>query len=119
MFLNSARHLGIFSELKDLARDTFDTILQNDFEGLAGRVAISWELNQRLDEGTNPSQIQDILHKINDYLLGFKLLGAGGGGFLLLYCPKPKQAAVRKALNDLSVLEFSFEPEGSKIIYVV
>ena len=101
MFLNSARHLGIFSELKEHARDTFETILRNDFEGLARKVAISWELNQQLDEGTNPPQIQAIISMIGDYLLGFKLLGAGGGGYLLMFAKTPEAALkVKKILES-------------------
>jgi len=51
--------------------------------------------------------------------LGGKLLGAGGGGFLLLCCPLEKQGKVREALSPLVPMAFSFEPEGSKIIHVV
>ena len=43
--------------------------------------------------------------------------GAGGGGFLLLYTPKEKQEGIIKALPELRHVPFSFEPEGSKIIY--
>ena len=50
--------------------------------------------------------------------VGGKLLGAGGGGFLLFYVEPPKQAAVREALMELCELPFRFEPQGSKIIYV-
>jgi galactokinase/mevalonate kinase-like predicted kinase len=94
MFLNSSRHLEIFTEMKKHSRDTFHTILNNDYEGLAGKVAYSWELNQRLDAGTNPPVIQQIISSIEDYLLGFKLLGAGGGGYLLMFA-KTGDAAVK------------------------
>lgn len=50
---------------------------------------------------------------------GGKVLGAGGGGFLLLYCPHERQPQVREALKNLKEMEFAFEPEGSKIIYVI
>lgn len=50
--------------------------------------------------------------------LGGKLLGAGGGGFLLFYCPKEKQKRLRSALSDLWELPFSMENSGTKIIYV-
>lgn len=48
---------------------------------------------------------------------GGKILGAGGGGFLLLYCEPEKQEGVRKGLADLKELHFNFASEGSKIIY--
>ncbi len=50
--------------------------------------------------------------------LGGKLLGAGGGGFLLFYCPKEKQKRLRSALSDLWELPFAMENSGTKIIYV-
>ena len=49
--------------------------------------------------------------------LGGKLLGAGGGGFLLFYCEKDKQPALVKALELLMVVPFNFENEGSQVLY--
>jgi len=64
--------------------------------------------------------------RINEYCdkarragaVGGKILGAGGGGFLLLYCEQENQNKVREALSDLKEAPFKFEPQGSKIIYV-
>ncbi len=50
--------------------------------------------------------------------VGGKLLGAGQGGFLMLFCAPEKKAAVRDAMQGLREVDFGFEPEGSKIIYV-
>jgi D-glycero-alpha-D-manno-heptose-7-phosphate kinase len=50
--------------------------------------------------------------------IGGKLLGAGGGGFLLFYVEKQNHARVRQALCDLKELPFRFEPQGSKVIYI-
>ena len=50
--------------------------------------------------------------------LGGKLLGAGGGGFLLFYCPKENQARLRSALYDLVELPFHMEQSGTKVIYI-
>jgi len=50
--------------------------------------------------------------------LGGKVLGAGMGGFLLLFCEPTRQQAVRECLRELREVHFGFEPEGSKIIYV-
>lgn len=94
MFLNSSRHLSIFTEMQEHARETFETILRNDYEGVAARVAHSWDLNQRLDEGTNPEVIQKITGMVDDQLLGYKLLGAGGGGYMMMFA-KSAEAAMR------------------------
>jgi galactokinase/mevalonate kinase-like predicted kinase len=98
MFLNSAPHLEIFTEMKMHAKETFETILRNDYQELARKVAISWDLNQRLDEGTNPAVIREITGRVDDYLLGYKLLGAGGGGYLLMFA-KSAEAAMKVKMN--------------------
>jgi len=85
MFLNSATHLGILSEMKYLARDTYKAIQNHDWEGLKSAIKNSWELNQRLDEGTNSVEISIIIDKIKDLMVSCKLLGAGGGGYLMIF----------------------------------
>ena len=49
--------------------------------------------------------------------IGGKLLGAGGGGFLLFYVKPQNQQSVRDALSDLKEFDFNFEFEGSKVVY--
>lgn len=49
--------------------------------------------------------------------LGGKLLGAGGGGFLLFYCEKEKQDSLKKALDQLMIVPFNFENEGTQVLY--
>ncbi len=84
MFVNSREHLDILSDMKLHVKDTFNAIQKNDFEALSRKILKSWELNKRLDSGTNPVEIQKIIDLIDDYTFGYKLLGAGGGGFLLI-----------------------------------
>ena len=55
---------------------------------------------------------------IKNGALGGKVLGAGGGGFILFYCEKKKQNKLHEALKSLKKLDFNFEQAGSKIIYV-
>ena len=50
--------------------------------------------------------------------LGGKLLGAGGGGFILFYCPKGIQENFRKKMSQFTEIDFRFDNYGSKIIYV-
>ena len=76
-------------------------------------------LKKKLASGISSTEIDHYYEKaIQAGAVGGKLLGAGGGGFLLFYCEKENQNAVRKALADLKETPFNFEPQGSKIIYV-
>ncbi len=66
---------------------------------------------------TNPN-IDDIYNTaIKRGALGGKLLGAGGGGFLLLYVPKLKQKNLIKYFNKLINVPFNFSSNGSKILF--
>jgi galactokinase/mevalonate kinase-like predicted kinase len=94
MFLNSAPHLGILSEMKHHAANTYAAIQNNDWDGLTAAIGYSWELNQRLDSGTNTPEIAAILRQIKDLMSSCKLLGAGGGGYLMI-CARDLQAASR------------------------
>ena len=55
---------------------------------------------------------------INAGAIGGKILGAGGGGFMLLYVKDDKKAKVREALKDYREIPFKVDSEGSRIIFV-
>lgn len=92
MFLNSADHLPTLHRLYKHAADSFEQLQRGRYEDLARLVERSWHLNQALDSGTNPPSIQSIVAQVDDLLLGKKLLGAGGGGFLLFLAKDPEAA---------------------------
>jgi galactokinase/mevalonate kinase-like predicted kinase len=94
LFLNSPTHLGIIADIGANADFASAAIQQCDYEMLLAAIRNSWTLNQRLDAGTNPPEVQQILDGIRDYLGATKLLGAGGGGYLLLF-GKDDAAAAR------------------------
>jgi D-glycero-alpha-D-manno-heptose-7-phosphate kinase len=48
--------------------------------------------------------------------VGGKLLGAGGGGFLMFYAPPEKHPAIERALHELRRIDFRMDPHGSKVI---
>jgi D-glycero-alpha-D-manno-heptose-7-phosphate kinase len=78
----------------------------------------SWMLKRSLSAGiTNPEIDAWYEAARKAGAVGGKILGAGGGGFLLFYVPQERQASVRQALGDLRRIPFRFEPEGSKIVY--
>ena len=78
----------------------------------------TWKLKRGISAGISTGSIDEQYDKaIKAGALGGKLLGAGGGGFLLFYVPKEKQEAVKKALEGQMYVPFKFENEGTKIIY--
>jgi D-glycero-alpha-D-manno-heptose-7-phosphate kinase len=85
-----------------------------------GRILHSgWLLKRELVGGITNDEIDALYDKaLKAGAYGGKISGAGGGGFLLLATPAEKRQKVREALGNLRELEFDFEPEGSKIIYV-
>jgi galactokinase/mevalonate kinase-like predicted kinase len=94
VFLNDPRHLEILEQIGANAEAAFNALQQDDYLGLAAAVRRSWQLNQHLDSGTNPPPVQRILDSIGDYLAATKLLGAGGGGYLVMMA-KDLEAAMR------------------------
>jgi D-glycero-alpha-D-manno-heptose-7-phosphate kinase len=77
----------------------------------------SWQLKKRLASQISNGDIDDMYRAARRAgATGGKLTGAGGGGFLLLYCPQERQEAVREALG-LQELPFSLGQDGSKVIF--
>ena len=80
----------------------------------------TWRLKRDLSQGISTNSIDAFYERAKKAgALGGKLLGAGGGGFLLLYVEGEKQKCVREALFDLLYIPFMFENEGTKIVYYV
>ena len=78
----------------------------------------TWKLKRQTGSAVSTSGIDALYDKgMAAGALGGKLLGAGGGGFLVFYVPKEEQAAVREAMKDLLYIPFKFENEGTKVIY--
>jgi len=94
IFLNSPSHLGLIEEIGANAKVASAAIQQCDYDRLCKAIQNSWRLNQRLDAGTNPSEVAAILDAVKDYVAAAKLLGAGGGGYLLMFA-KDAEAASR------------------------
>ncbi len=101
MFLNDSDCLAVLHEIKLHAQATHDAIQMADWNGLCKAIDLSWKLNQRLDSGTNPIQVQKLLHQVQDYVAGAKLLGAGGGGYLLMFAKDTSAAhSIRQELKQ-------------------
>lgn len=101
MFLNSGKHLALLSEMKVHALDMNEAILRGNFTNYGSLVGKSWMQNKALDCGTNPPEVERIIHLIEDYTLGHKLPGAGGGGYLYMVAKDPQAAVqIRRILTE-------------------
>ena len=101
MFLNSGKHLSLLAEMKAHAMDMSEAILRGNFETFGNLVGKSWIQNQALDSGTNPPAVAAIIEQIKDYTLGYKLPGAGGGGYLYMVAKDPQAAGcIRRILTE-------------------
>ncbi|MDL2211076.1 bifunctional fucokinase/L-fucose-1-P-guanylyltransferase [Bacteroides sp. OttesenSCG-928-M17] len=94
MFLNSSAHLNLLNEMKMHALDMAEVIQKGNFEEYGRMIAKTWQQKKQIDRGTNPAEVEAIINRIKDYTLGYKLPGAGGGGYLYMVAKDP-QAALR------------------------
>ncbi|MDR0918687.1 MAG: GHMP kinase [Oscillospiraceae bacterium] len=78
----------------------------------------TWEIKKQFAGGVSNPMIDDMYTKAKEAgALGGKILGAGGGGFMMLYVPKDKRAAVKTALSHYRCVDVAFSGEGSRIIF--
>jgi D-glycero-alpha-D-manno-heptose-7-phosphate kinase len=78
----------------------------------------AWQAKRALSDKVSNARVDALYEDARKAgALGGKLLGAGGGGFLLLFVPPEKQAKIRKQLNRLIEVPFEFEFSGSQIIF--
>jgi galactokinase/mevalonate kinase-like predicted kinase len=84
MFLNSQQRLDVLARIGENAARLQESLQEGSYAALCAAVARSWRLNQALDPGTNTPEIAALLDPLGPWLAGAKLLGAGGGGYLLM-----------------------------------
>jgi len=107
------------SRMVGLARQMRDALQRNDLGAFGELLHENWEMKKTLAGGISNPQIDEWYETARRHgALGGKILGAGGGGFLLLYAPKSRHRAIIDSLSPLKPVKIKFEPQGSKIIYV-
>ena len=101
-----------------LAKDMKSALESNDISSFGKILDEGWQLKKDLASGiANPAIDEAYEIAMKNGALGGKLLGAGGGGFLLFYCEEEKQEQLKKAIG-LKELDFSFERDGTSVIYI-
>jgi D-glycero-alpha-D-manno-heptose-7-phosphate kinase len=110
--------LDILREMKGLALNAKASLHAGAVDEIGYLLDKSWQLKKQLASGISNPVIDDIYATAcKAGALGGKITGAGGGGFLLLYCPLERQEHVRTALAALPELPFHLERDGSKVIF--
>lgn len=110
---------ALLRKIKSVAADVIDALRRGDTDTLGSGLDRHWRLKRRLSRAVTLGQVDVALDKARAAgATGGKLLGAGGGGYLLVHCPEPRQPAVRRAVNSVGFVErrFSFDFRGHQVV---
>ncbi len=105
--------------IKDAARETRECFERGDLRRYGEILGETWEQKKRLAAGISNPRVDEVYElALRHGAIGGKLAGAGGGGFLMLYCEEPQQAAVVEALEGAGLyhMDFRFERGGAQVI---
>lgn len=105
--------------LRQMVIDALSILQDGDqaIEGFGELLDSAWRLKRRLSDQVSNGLIDDLYAQAKQAgAIGGKLLGAGGGGFMLLFVQPQRQHAVRQALSNLIHVPFEFEESGTKIV---
>lgn len=112
--------ISVLNDIRDMVEEGKEYLIKGKLADFGKLLHQGWERKKILAQGINNPLIEEIYQAARKAgALGGKICGAGGGGFLLLYCPVEQQSQVRKALRNLRELPFRFEEEGTKAIFNV
>lgn len=115
---NISARRAILGEMKRLAYQAREELECGNIDAVGALLDEGWRLKKQMASRISNGKIDDMYQRARSAgALGGKITGAGGGGFLLLYCPEGKRQEVRFALQDLRELPFKFEADGSKPIF--
>jgi D-glycero-alpha-D-manno-heptose-7-phosphate kinase len=117
MIHDQARFQGM-CEIRDGADRLAKSLSEGDLDAVGREMHAGWLLKKTMANGISSPDLDAIYDTARAAgSLGGKLLGAGGGGFFLLYCQEGCQPTVRQALSHLREVEIETEREGTRIIF--
>lgn len=109
---------SVLGEMKDIAHHACDQLQKGHIDAIGELLHDSWQLKKQLASRISNTELEDLYQIARQAgATGGKIAGAGGGGFLLLYCPSEKQETLRDALHQLQELPFNLGQDGSKVIF--
>jgi D-glycero-alpha-D-manno-heptose-7-phosphate kinase len=117
---NIVDRVAVLRDMRQQAYEIHEVLLNGSTDRVGDVLHQGWLMKKQLASRISNSSIDEMYEKaINAGATGGKVAGAGGGGFMLLYCTPERQNAVREALTDLIELPFNLERDGTKVIFNV
>jgi galactokinase/mevalonate kinase-like predicted kinase len=92
--------MATLRQIGALAPQTAEAMARKDLAAFGRLIDVAWRLNRQLDPNSSNDRIQELLARVAPHVYGAKLLGAGGGGFLLLVCKSPEDAGRVRAMLE-------------------
>jgi D-glycero-alpha-D-manno-heptose-7-phosphate kinase len=117
---NTSKNLEVLNDIVDLCKYAEKKLIKGNVNIIGELLDESWELKKQLATKVSNDEIDELYDYAKKYgATGGKISGAGGGGFLLTYCPPVDQPMLKNymKLRGVRELPFSFEPFGSRIIF--
>jgi D-glycero-alpha-D-manno-heptose-7-phosphate kinase len=115
---NVDNKLEFHHKIKELAYDSFEGLNNLKINRIGENLKVNWEMKKKLASNVSNPDIDKMYNlAMEGGALGAKISGAGGGGFLLVYCERDKQDKLRSALHEYRELPFLLEKSGSRIIF--
>jgi galactokinase/mevalonate kinase-like predicted kinase len=124
-YLNRDRAtMATLRQMHIVAKDVAETLLRRDIEAFGHLVDVAWQLNKQLDPNSTNEEIELLFERVRPFIYGAKLLGAGGGGFMLMICRSAQDAlSVREMLEAQPPNErarfFDFDVSSEGLIVTV
>jgi D-glycero-alpha-D-manno-heptose-7-phosphate kinase len=118
--LNIKKNKRLLDQNKILAHDAVVALLRGKLTMFGDLLNASWEAKKALNSKTTNPELNKMYWQAKKVgCIGAKVIGAGGGGFMLLMFPAHKRVQIREKMKDYQELQFRFEDSGSKIIFNV
>ena len=115
---NSKEKIKTLKIMSELVDETKEKLVKGNIDDFGKILDYNWNLKKSLSSKISDDKINQVYETaLKNGALGGKILGAGGGGFFLFYCPLENQSRLKASLSKLTELPFSFEYDGSKLIY--
>ena len=111
-------NFSVLTRMRDLVDEGIEALQKGALDSFGSLLHQSWQFKKGLAAGISSGGIDSFYSRALDAgALGGKITGAGGGGFLLLYCNPEFQGRVREALSELKQLPFRFEEQGTTVLF--